>query len=101
MFKSGGHVRDIGFVIIYVQAQYNLIARKTTGGFFQDKEASVWHLSLSLSHSIRHSVSSVSMTRQDLLLWQNPGPPDILHFVEKPATKNVNGCRHNGNGMKA
>ena len=43
-------------------------------------------ISLLLSHSIRHSVSSASMTRQDLL-GQESVPPDILHFSEKPATK--------------
>ena len=63
MFKSGGHVRDIGFVIIYVQAQYNLIARKTTGGFFQDKEASVWHLSLSVIPFVTLSAVSAWLAR--------------------------------------
>ena len=53
MFKIGGHVRDIGFVIIYVQAQYNLIARKTTGGFFQDKRP---QFDISLSQSFHSSL---------------------------------------------
>ena len=43
-------------------------------------------LSVSVIPFVTLSAVTVSVTRRDLL-GQESGPPDILHFSEKPATK--------------